>query len=176
MQLGVDDVSEEPTDESPKVKVTDKRIFGPDGELREEYRFLGESAKRSEPEAETGEPSVAGPASGTAASAVPGAAAERGEAAGRPAEPTPLEPDRGSAGKPSFLDLLSVLAEPVAIYLGDVPLPDGRSAEDLEMARMHIDLLEVLRDSTRGNLSSQENAVLDDLLYRLRMRYVQKRG
>ena len=67
-----------------------------------------------------------------------------------------------------------MLAEPVPIYLGDMELPDGQSAENLEMARLHIDLLEVLGQKTAGNLSAQEKAFLDDLLYRMRVRYVQK--
>jgi hypothetical protein len=44
------------------------------------------------------------------------------------------------------------------------------------MARLHIDLLAVLRQKTAGNLTAQEAAFLEDLLYRLRVRYVQKRG
>ena len=47
-------------------------------------------------------------------------------------------------------------------------------ATNLEMARLHIDLLEVLRQKTAGNLDAQERAFLEDLLYRLRVRYVQK--
>jgi hypothetical protein len=44
------------------------------------------------------------------------------------------------------------------------------------MARFYIDLLAVLRQKTAGNLTAQEAAFLEDLLYRLRVRYVQKRG
>jgi hypothetical protein len=69
-----------------------------------------------------------------------------------------------------------VLAEPVALYMGDAELPDGGSVENLDMARVHIDLLDVLRRKTAGNLSAQEAATLEDVLYRLRMRCVQKRG
>jgi hypothetical protein len=76
---------------------------------------------------------------------------------------------------PSFFDLAAMLAEPVAVYLGDVPLPDGQSAENLEMAHLHIELLDVLREKTAGNLSAQEAAFFEDLLYRLKVRYVQKR-
>ncbi len=61
-------------------------------------------------------------------------------------------------------------------YLGDAALPDGQSVENLEMARLHIDMLDVLRQRTAGNLTADELAVLEDLLYQLRMRYVQKRG
>ena len=77
---------------------------------------------------------------------------------------------------PEFVDLVSVLAEPIAIFLGDVPLPDGKSAENLDLARFHIDLLDLLKERTDSSLSSSERAMLDDLLYRLRMRYVQKSG
>ena len=64
----------------------------------------------------------------------------------------------------------------LAIYLGDAKLPDGESAENLDMARLHIDLLEVLKNKTAGNLTAQEHTLLEDLLYQLRLRYVQKRG
>lgn len=77
---------------------------------------------------------------------------------------------------PSFIDLIAVLAEPISVYLGDVALPDGSSAEDLDAARFHIDLLDLLRQRTAGQTTAQERAVLEDLLYRTRMRYVQKRG
>lgn len=69
-----------------------------------------------------------------------------------------------------------MLAEPVPIYLGDVQLPDGSTQEDLELARLHIDLLDVIRQKTLGNLSARESAMLENVLYQLRVRYVQKQG
>ena len=90
--------------------------------------------------------------------------------------PTLEIPTAGPGGAPSFYDLVAVLAEPASLYLGDLTLPDGTSAENLEMARLHIDLLAVLRQRTAGNLSAQESAFLEDLLYRFRVRFVQKRG
>jgi hypothetical protein len=115
---------------------------------------------------------------------------ERARGAGGRAEPFRGEPadDAADFGQrleipgappglgPTFYDLVAILAEPVSIYLGDVELPDGQTAENLEMARLHIDLLDVLRQKTAGNLTAQESAFLEDLLYRLRVRYVQKRG
>jgi hypothetical protein len=83
----------------------------------------------------------------------------------------PMPPDLEG---PSFFDLVAMLAEPVPIYLGDAQLPDGQSAENPEMARFYIDLMDVLRQKTLGNLSAEESAFLEDLLYRLRVRYVQK--
>lgn len=161
-----------------EIKVTDKRMFTPNGELREEYRFLDEKSTET-PEAtvlevarealarempqempqEVPPPAPARP--------VPGYEAPSLEIPGEP----PGLPDLGG---PSFYDLVAILAEPIPIYLGDMELPDGQSAENLEMARLHIDLLDVLREKTVGNLSAQENAFMEDLLYRMRVRYVQK--
>jgi hypothetical protein len=149
-----------------EIKVTDKRMFTPDGELREEYRFLSEksTAATAEIAAEPPPPPPAPEPPRRGARAVP-----------QDEEPVPLElPGTPPGMGATFYDLVAMLAEPVPIYLGDMELPNGQSAENLEMARLHIDLIEVLREKTAGNLSAQENAFLEDLLYRMRVRYVQK--
>lgn len=148
------------------IKVTDKRMFTSDGRLRDEFQDIAD-----EPTAGPASPEPAASASQTPPDLPPPP----------PADPGPgprLEiPDVGPGlAPPSFLDLVAMLAEPVSIYLGDLPLPDGQSAENLEMARLHIDLLSLLRQKTAGNLTAQELGFLEDLLYRLRLRYVQKRG
>ncbi len=158
------------------MKVTDKRMFTPDGELREEYRFLNEKSTATEPvpEAPLPEPEPARPEPVRPAQPARHAAGypEPMESSGLGLPGAPGAPQGG----PGFLDLAAMLAEPAAIYLGDAPLPDGQWAEDLEMARLHIDLLDVLRQKTAGNLTAQESAIIEDLIYRLRVRYVQKHG
>lgn len=156
------------SNEKKEIKVTDKRMFTPDGELREEYRVLAEKS--------------------TAPAATTAAVTEPASAAAPPVEPPRRAPEPGASahlempelppelGGPSFFDLVAMLAEPVPIYLGDAVLPDGQDATNLEMARFYIDLLAVLRQKTAGNLTAQESAFLEDLLYRMRVRYVQKRG
>jgi hypothetical protein len=155
-----------------EMKVTDKRMFTPEGELREEYRFLNEksTATAAEPAAEPARPEPLRPE--------PSRPEPSRQAAGypEPQEDSGLDFPGAPQGGPGFLDLAAMLAEPAAIYLGDAPLPDGQWAENLEMARLHIDLLDVLRQKTAGNLTAQESAILEDLIYRLRVRYVQKRG
>jgi len=158
-----------------EIKVTDKRMFTPEGELREEYRFLAEKSTDATPEAAAEpapEPTPPPPPSPPERSA-------REPRGGRtpqpPDEPGSLDfPGSPPGLGPTFYDLAAMIAEPVPIYLDDMDLPDGGSAENLEMARLHIDLIEVMRQKTAGNLSAQENAFLEDLLYRLRVRYVQK--
>jgi hypothetical protein len=153
-----------------EIKVTDKRMFTPDGRLREENVPAESSTAEPERPADSG-------------AAAPAADAPREAGTPRDESPALGEGPRleipgtpPGLGAPSFLDLVAVLAEPVSIYLGDVTLPDGQSAENLDAARFHIDLLDELRRRTAGNLSVQEKAVLEDLLYRMRLRYVQKRG
>ena len=155
--------------EKKEIKVTDKRMFMPDGKLREEYSFLDEKS--------TAEPAAEPPA----ATQVPAAEVRKPEPAPQWEPPRAAGPLGWEASPlpadlegPSFFDLVAMLAEPVPIYLGDAPLPDGQSAENPEMARFHIDLLDVLRQKTAGSLTAEESAFLEDLLYRLRVRYVQK--
>lgn len=162
--------------EKREIKVTDKRMFTADGALKEEYRFLDE--KSTAPAAP--EPPVA-PAPDRPPAAPPDREPAPYEAARPWPEPEPPHPldlpgTPPDLGGPGFYDLVAMMAEPVPIYLGDARLPDGQVATDLEMARLHIDLLDVLRQKTAGNLDAQERAFLEDLLYRLRVRYVQKRG
>lgn len=152
-----------------EIKVTDKRMFTPDGELREEYRFLAEKSTESPGGAtvlEAAREAVANPAP-----LPPPAPAPEPRFEAPSLEMPGAPPDLDG---PTFYDLAAILAEPIPIYLGDMELPDGQSAENLEMARLHIDLLDVLRQKTVGNLSAQENAFMEDLLYRMRVRYVQK--
>lgn len=157
-----------------EIKVTDRRMFTADGRLREEFESL-ENAE-PEPEPAAPEPVAPEPAPPAAAPAAPEAPPPPGwkEAERSPGLELPGTPP--GLGGPNFYDLVAVLAEPASLYLGDLPLPDGGSAENLEMARLHIDLVDLLRQRTAGNLSAQERAFLEDVLYRLRVRYVQKRG
>src|SRR4029077_16276171 len=138
-------------------------MFTPEGELREEYRDLMEKAK-AEPAPAMAPEAARQPEPPPAWPPVAEAPHARG---GRPPAPEP-EPEMMPLDFPStppglgpgFFDLAAMLAEPAALYLGDVPLPNGQTAEDLEMARMHIDLLDVLRQKTIGNLTAQESAFL----------------
>ena len=152
-------------------------MFTPDGRVREDFVEPDDAppvvaepigATRDRSAEEPSKAAGAGPAiqPGVESSTAPATAAPLLELPGTPA----------ALGGPSFYDLVAFLAEPVSIYLGDLELPDGESAENLDMARVHIDLIDLLRQRTAGNLTGQEQGVLEDLLYRLRVRYVQKRG
>ncbi len=152
-----------------KIKVTDRRLFTPDGELREEYRGLEEEVPADSPRAD--EASSAAIERGDEASEARSGASPRSEPEKGP-DRSPLE---GKHARPTVFDLIGVVAQPIALYLGDARMPDGESMENLELARLYIDLLEVLQDKTAGNLSQNEAVFLSDLLYQLRLRFVEKR-
>lgn len=68
-----------------------------------------------------------------------------------------------------------MLGTSAMIHLGAAPDPvTGQSLRDLGQARYTIDLLGLLKDKTEGHRSPEESQLLDDLLYDLRMRYLQE--
>ena len=56
------------------------------------------------------------------------------------------------------------------VHLGDAPAPDGSMDQDLELARQNIDILYLLQLKTKGNLSGEEERLLDQALYDLKSR------
>jgi hypothetical protein len=70
------------------------------------------------------------------------------------------------------------LGSSALIHLGEAPDPlSGKTPEaDLPLAQQSIDLLALLQEKTRGNLSEEEAQFLDTLLYDLRVRYVAAAG
>ena len=72
---------------------------------------------------------------------------------------------------------LSGLVMEAAIALGDAPNPVTRKqAVNLSQAKYLIDLMGVLEEKTKGNLSVDEERLLKDALYQLRVRYLAKSG
>ena len=173
-------------EEQTSYKVTDRRLFNPDGTPREV------------PESERPEPAPVKP---EAASATAGAtqesqvaeasAASVGGAAATPAptpaspsqEPPPASGDLASdaeeaeltdADDPaSFASFLMSIASNAAASLGMIEHPVTRKREvDLELGKHWIDVLGMLEKKTRGNLLPQEQQILEGLLADLRMQFV----
>lgn len=59
------------------------------------------------------------------------------------------------------------------VHLGDAPPPDGVDQKDFDLARTDIDLLGLLQEKTKGNLTGDEERLLSQALTDLRMRYVE---
>ena len=72
-----------------------------------------------------------------------------------------------------FTMLINAMAEPALLFLGEIAHPStGQPTIDLERAKIQIDMLDLLRVKCRGNLSTDEEGLLDRILYQLRMLYV----
>ena len=128
-------------------KVVDRRPFSVDGTRREDVK---EETRESKPE-----PRVAAPDPRAAVS-----------------ERTPddyLEPE-GS----KFEALVSDLSKTAMFQLGLLQEPGGELIPpDLPSARFTIDLLDELKEKTRGNLTPREGRLLEGILYELRLTYVE---
>ncbi len=73
-----------------------------------------------------------------------------------------------------FATFVLSLHHSARVHLGDAPDPQGGQASvDLSLARQTIDLVALLQDKTRGNLNGEEERILEQALYDLRMRYVE---
>ena len=169
-------------EEQTSYKVTDRRLFNPDG------------TPRDVPENERPEPTPVKPEAASAtASALPespvadAGAAKVGmaEVATAPTrvESTPTsaeleaggeEADLPDADDPaSFATFLMSIASNAAASLGMMEHPVTRKREvDLELGKHWIDVLGMLENKTHGNLVAQEQQILEGLLADLRMQFV----
>lgn len=138
-------------------RVIDRRLFNTEGELRDDAREQIEKEQKSE-EAQAGQPP-----------AEPGHA---GEAEKQPAAaPEPAETPRRS---PSFEMLVDLVARNAVALLGGVTDPrTGQPMMDLEGAREVVDMLDSLREKTRGNLAPEEEQLLLDVIGSLKMSYLE---
>jgi len=75
----------------------------------------------------------------------------------------------------SFAAFVLSLAHTAAVHFGDIPDPvSGEKSEvNLPAAQQMIDILALLEEKTRGNLTAEERQLLDQILYELRLRFVE---
>jgi hypothetical protein len=60
------------------------------------------------------------------------------------------------------------------IHMGEIPDPESRSRSvNIPAARHTIEILEIIKDKTAGNLDTDEDKLLDDILYTLRLKFLQ---
>ncbi len=85
------------------------------------------------------------------------------------------ERESPSVPEPSFLVFVSTLASQALLALGEIEHPStGNVQVDLPQAKYTIDLLQLLKDKSKGNLTADEADALDAYLYDLRMKYVRQ--
>ncbi len=92
------------------------------------------------------------------------------------------EPPRNEAPDTSFPFFISTLGMQALAALGAIPDPaTGKEKKelttaDLGHAKYLIDIIQMISEKTKGNLSKEETAMLEGLLYELRLKFVEKNG
>jgi hypothetical protein len=103
---------------------------------------------------------------------------EKAKQEAKRAEKAPAGPE-GAGGEPrglppaSFEALVSTFATQTLLALGLMEHPSIGRSVNLELAKLNIDMLAVIEEKTKGNLSSQEKVILDQTLHQLRMAFVE---
>jgi hypothetical protein len=156
-----------------EIKVTDRRMFTPDGQLREEYeRELAEPTPATEPNPEA--PTELSPE----ASTEPIPAPEPATAAPETTVEPPFSLPAGEAKRPptGLLELFQIVGDLTAACLGQAPMPDGRLLLDLEGARFYIDLLGALLRRFELTFPPQDRRALAAFVDQLKLQYVARAG
>ncbi len=142
----------EEEEKSKGFKVEDRRRFSAEGELKPEHR----GAEATPP------PEPPPPANAAAAAAQTTAAAAPHEAAAAPDEIT-------------FATFMVGLSTQALMHLGEIRDPQDEGAGvNLVAAQQLIDIVGMLKDKTRGNLDRDEEALIEAILFELRMKYVER--
>ncbi len=152
----------EQEEEPSEFKVVDRRLFTPEGERRAD----------AEPEPPKTEPRAEPKAGAKPESPPPKAPAT--EPLPQPGEAPRGQPHAGRHGPVSFEQLVMSLATSAMFHMGLVRSHEGDHPRiDLPAAKESIDLLDILQQKTKGNLTGEEEGLLEGSLYELRMVFVE---
>ena len=140
--------------------MAEEEIEGKGFIIKDRRRFTeeGESKEETEPEEQAEGPEAA----------IQEEAEDKAKAEEKITEEMPLP-------EINFSTFIFSLNTSALLHLGEVPDPaTGKEQEDLPMAKQTIDLIAMLEEKTRGNLTPDEENLVKHILYDLRLRYVQK--
>jgi hypothetical protein len=140
---------------SPKIKVVDRRRFDESGEPRPD---------RPPPAAKAPPSGDSQPAPGRVATT--SASSPHGDTR----TPAPEPPSTTVSTQPLFLELIAGLAQQAEMLLAGAQGVPAAPAE----ARQVIEVLSMLENKTRGNLSAEEQQILSNVIFQLRTMYVQR--
>jgi hypothetical protein len=153
-------------------KVVDRRLFSESGEMRKD---VAEQTEREQNAADA----VAAKTKAAQAAAAP-AAAKPADAAGADSQMTssaaPAAPGaaNGIPANRSFQMLVDFIARNAAMLLGGYTDPrTGQPLLDLDGAREVIDMLDALRETTRGNLGAEDDKLLLDVIGSLKLSFME---
>jgi uncharacterized protein DUF1844 len=163
-------------EEKPKAfKVDDRRRFSPEGELKPEFQGADEPAATARTDAPPGGSGETA-ASAAAASASASTSAGSARTADRPSSAeSRARANAGVAPEITFGTFVVGLSTQALVHLGEIPDPlSGQPSADLAAAQQLIDIIAILKEKTQGNLDRDEDALLETILFELRMKYVER--
>ena len=169
--------------QAPKeLKVTDKRIFTPEGDIREEFRQEIQPADPAAAAATPAPPPPAAPREDAPRAEAPREEVPRGEERRQRNEPPPGGEDRrrtmaDKATNPNsaFTNFIEPLIAQGYMSLGMLRNPYQPQAKiDVAAARQMIEILTLLKEKTKGNLTPDEDDFLDTHLGELKLAFVQR--
>jgi hypothetical protein len=130
-------------------------------QAQEEKRKLAEAAAKAKPASAA--PLSASGAAAPASSASP--------ASGNLASPATRRGGRALPA-PGLGSLIQSTMTQILYYLGELQASTGSAGIDLDMAKHHLDVLTILEEKTKGNLTPEEQTMMDAALYETRTRFV----
>jgi hypothetical protein len=83
-------------------------------------------------------------------------------------------PEETALPEINFSTFIISLSTQALMHLGEIPNPlSGKEERDVPVAKQMIDILGMLNDKTRGNLDNSEAKLMEEILFDLRMKYVE---
>src|SRR5687767_1188221 len=133
-----------------EVRVEDRRHFDKEGNP-----IKPEEAEKSSPEPEK-----------QTEKSSPEPQKEGDKASQEPEKPPQQKASAGKLPPMDFPSLIFVYMQTALIHLGELPDPvEGKTIQDFESARQIIDIVELLREKTKGNLTPQEDQYIEKVLF-----------
>jgi septal ring-binding cell division protein DamX len=102
------------------------------------------------------------------------------DAAAKAAAPAPAASPKGAGGRravreapvANFASLVNSIVTQTMLYLGELAPQGGESMLNLDMAKYQVDVMGILEDKTRNNLTPEEQHLLDSALYDVQTRFI----
>jgi hypothetical protein len=158
--------------ESTGFQIKDRRRFDEQGNIRSQ-----DDSAKEQPAGRLDSKSTA-PSSGQGAKLSSGKDSAVKDSATNEAGFTVKEKsDSAAAPEVDFSSFILSMAHSVLVHLGEVPAPAGVDIPvNLEAAKQTIDLLAMLKSKTSGNLETQEEHLIEEILHNLRVSFVQAKN
>lgn len=154
--------------EGSGFRVVDKRRFDDSGDTRPGETDSGRN-ENVRPMSEEKPKSASQPQPQPQSTARSAPQAQQRSASGTPQEE--------NASGVDFASLVMSLATQALVMMGEIPSPDGsRGSRNLDGAQQTIDIIALLREKTQGNLTQEEERLIDEVLAQLRLAFVHSVG